>query len=200
MTTAPQTGSADRRRHRKVASIVVGVVAVMIGLSFASVPLYQEFCRVTGYGGTTQVAREATKLRGSRSMVVSFDANVAAGLPWTFKPEVANVTLRDGETATVFFKVHNNSDRTWAATAGYNVSPDQSGVYFNKISCFCFSEQTLRPHETAEWPVVFYLDPQLEKDETMAGVETVTLSYTFFASKVQPAQQAASAAGNSKGL
>ena len=181
------TAAAANRRHRNVALGVVGVVVAMAGLSYASVPLYQMFCRVTGYGGTTQVATQAPTTRGARMMSVRFDSNVGTGLPWSFKPEVPVVTVRTGETSTVFFKVTNHSDRTWSATATYNVSPDQSGLYFNKISCFCFSEQTLGPGETAEWPVVFYLDPALEKDETMAQVDGVTLSYTFFASKTQSA-------------
>jgi cytochrome c oxidase assembly protein subunit 11 len=191
MSDRPQTQAqtpAAQRRHRTVALAVVGVVVAMAGLSYASVPLYQMFCRVTGYGGTTQVATQAPLTHGARTLGVRFDANVGAGLPWTFKPEVPVVKVRTGETSTVFFKVTNTSNRIWSATATYNVSPDQSGLYFNKISCFCFSEQTLGPGETAEWPVVFYLDPALEKDETMAQVDGVTLSYTFFASKTQPAQ------------
>lgn len=173
-----------------VAGIVAGVAVAMVGLAYASVPLYQMFCRATGYGGTTQVAAAAPTLRGARTMNVSFDANVAPGLPWKFSPEVASVNLRNGETSTVFFHVKNTSDKTWAGTAAYNVSPDQAGAWFTKISCFCFEEQKLGPGESAEWPVVFYLDPALEKDATMAGVASVTLSYTFFASKTQPAASA----------
>ena len=175
------------RRNRMTALITVGVVVGMTGLSFAAVPLYKMFCSVTGYGGTTQVATNgAPTTRGERILNVRFDANVAPGLPWTFQPEQSSVDLRTGETATVFFKVKNNSAREWSAMAAYNVSPDQSGLYFTKISCFCFNEQKLGPGESAEFPVVFYLDPALEKDESMRDVGGVTLSYTFFASKVQP--------------
>ena len=174
-------------RNRLTALITVGVVVGMTGLSFAAVPLYKMFCSLTGYGGTTQVATNgAPATRGERILNVRFDANVAPGLPWTFKPEQSSIDLRTGETATVFFKVKNNSTREWAAMAAYNVSPDQSGLYFTKISCFCFNEQKLGPGESAEFPVVFYLDPALEKDESMRDVGGVTLSYTFFASKVQP--------------
>ena len=173
-------------RHGLVAGTMVGVALLMGGLSFAAVPLYQMFCRVTGYGGTPQVASQESSLRGERSLTIRFDSNVAPGLPWSFAPEVEKISLRNGETATVFYKVRNNSDRVWTATAAYNVSPDQAGSYFTKISCFCFEEQRLGPGESAEWPVVFYLDPALEKDETMKRVEGVTLSYTFFASKKQP--------------
>ncbi len=186
---APKT-SASPRRHSMVALAVVGMVAGMAGMSFAAAPLYQIFCRITGYGGTTQVATQGSATRGERSLTVRFDANVGKGLPWTFEPEIPVLKARTGETQTVFFKVTNHSDRQWTANAVYNVAPDQSGLYFNKISCFCFSEQTLGPGESAEWPVVFYLDPALEKDETMAGVEGVTLSYTFFASKKQPGARA----------
>ena len=179
--------------HRRVAGSAAAVAVLMAGLSYAAVPLYQMFCRATGYGGATQVSSSAPALRGERSMIVAFDANVAPGLPWTFTPEARTVSLRNGETATMFFRVRNNSDRAWTGTAAYNVSPDQAGSYFTKISCFCFEEQSLGPRETAEWPVVFYLDPALEQDRVMAGVESVTLSYTFFASKTQPAVAAAAA-------
>ena len=187
MNIDPRPTDVAAKRHKVVAFSVLGVVAGMVGLSFASVPLYQMFCRVTGYAGTTQVASEGPAMRGQRTLAVRFDANVANGLPWSFAPEVPTMRVRTGETATVFFKVTNHSRQEWAGTASYNVSPDQSGLYFTKISCFCFSEQRLGPGETAEWPVVFYLDPSLEKDETMAAVDGVTLSYTFFASKTQPA-------------
>ncbi len=196
-TPAPRKNAAQRR-HTRVALTVVGVVAAMAGLSFASAPLYQMFCRVTGYGGTTQVATQGAATRGERSLSVRFDANVAHGLPWSFEPETPMLKVRTGETQTVFFKVANHSTREWTATAAYNVTPDQAGLYFNKISCFCFSEQRLGPGETAEWPVVFYLDPALEKDEVMAGVEGVTLSYTFFASKKQPEARADAGADKPK--
>jgi cytochrome c oxidase assembly protein subunit 11 len=122
-------------------------------------------------------------------LAVRFDANVGGGLPWSFSPETPQVSVRTGETATVFYRVTNESDHEITATAAYNVTPDQAGVYFTKLSCFCFSEQKLGAHETAEWPVVFFLDPALEQDQTMAKVDQLTLSYTFFASK-QPARTA----------
>lgn len=181
--------AASRGRHIS-AWTTFGVVAFMLGLSFASVPLYRLFCAVTGYGGTTQVAKAAPAQTGERSMMVRFDGNVAPGLPWKFTPETREVTVRTGETKTIFYKVTNMSDQPSTGMATYNVSPDQTGSFFNKIACFCFEQQTLAAHETAEWPVVFFLDPALEKDETMARVEAVTLSYTFFPSKQQPAAQA----------
>ena len=146
------------RRNRTMAMSIVGVACVMLGLSFAAVPLYQLFCRATGYGGTTQVATQGSATRGERSMVVRFDSNIGPGLPWKFEPETSQIKLRNGETATVYYRVTNTSDREISAMATYNVTPDQAGIFFHKISCFCFNEQTLKPGETAEWPVVFYLD------------------------------------------
>jgi cytochrome c oxidase assembly protein subunit 11 len=168
-------------RNYLIAVAALLAVAGMIGASYAAVPLYYAFCRATGFAGTTQVARAAPALKGHRQLTVRFDANVAPGLPWTFEPESSSVTLRTGATSTVYFKVRNRSGRPTAATAVYNVTPPASGAYFDKISCFCFSEQHLGPNETAELPVVFFLDPKLEKDETMDGVAELTLSYTLFA-------------------
>jgi cytochrome c oxidase assembly protein subunit 11 len=193
---SPPEEKAYRRRHQRVALIFFGVVACMVGLSFAAVPLYRLFCAATGYGGTTQVAHGTPSELGKRVLTVRFDANVAPGLPWQFSPETPSVSLRTGETQTVFYKVTNNADHPISATAAYNVSPDQAGSYFDKLACFCFAEQTLKAHETAEWPVVFFLDPALEQDETMRHVAAVTLSYTFFASKNSPAKAADKSADN----
>ena len=172
-----------QRRHRRVAFAVTGVVMTMTGLSFASVPLYDLFCRMTGYGGTTQVATQGSATRGERMLTVRFDANVDRSLPWGFEPETPAVKVRTGETQTVFYKVTNRSDREWTATATYNVAPDQAGIYFTKISCFCFTEQTLQPGESMDMPVVFFLDPALEKEETLRRMHSVTLSYTFMTVK-----------------
>lgn len=181
-----------RRRERLIAACVIGGVALMVGASYAAVPLYKAFCQATGYAGTTQVARMAPANRGTHVLTVRFDANVAPGLDWSFKPEVDHVELRTGETSTVFFKVTNRADRETVAQAIYNVAPDAAGAYFNKIACFCFNEQRLAAHETIDMPVVFFLDPALEKDETMAQVSSVTLSYTFYKAKA-PLAAAASA-------
>ncbi|GAC1333921.1 MAG: cytochrome c oxidase assembly protein [Beijerinckiaceae bacterium] len=184
--TSPQQKDF-RQRHRMVALTFFGVAALMVGASFAAVPLYRLFCAATGYGGTIQVAHVAPAEQGKRSLTVRFDANVAPGLPWRFEPETPSVSVKTGETKTIFYKVTNNADHPVSGTAMYNVSPDQAGSYFDKLACFCFAEQTLGPHETAEWPVVFFLDPALEQDETMRHVGAITLSYTFFASKNSPA-------------
>lgn len=181
------------RRNRATGFAVALVFLFMLGAAFAAVPLYGLFCRTTGFAGTTQVAHVAPALKGKRMITVRFDANVAAGLPWSVEPETASLTLRTGETATVFFKFRNQVGRETAANAVYNVTPDVSGAYFDKIACFCFSEQHLGPSETAELPVVFFLDPKLEQDETMNGIETVTLSYTLY-----PARDAAKSAAAEK--
>lgn len=180
---ADAVANANTNRRRIVAGAAIAGVAAMLGLSYAAVPLYAAFCKATGYGGTTQVATVAPKQQGSRKLTVRFDANVAPGLPWSFAPENSSVEVTPGQTVTAFFKVRNTSSRATAATAVYNVSPDVTGAWFNKISCFCFDEQRLGPNETAELPVVFFLDPALEKDEAMNAVDALTLSYTFFAAK-----------------
>ena len=191
MAQAPQTPPS--KRDRVVAASVALTAAVMLGAAFAAVPMYRLFCQMTGYGGTTQVAEKPPTHRGQRTLEVRFDTNIANGLPWTFAPEVSRVMLRTGETATVFFKVTNRSNEQVTGQAGYNVSPDQAGSFFDKINCFCFNEQTLGPKETVEMPVVFFLDPALEKDETMARVDAVTLSYTFYPVRSRPVAAAATA-------
>lgn len=178
----PNRPSPDRQSgNRRLGLVVACAAAAMVGAAYAAVPLYAAFCKATGFAGTTQVAKTNTGVRGDRMIAVRFDANVAPGLDWTFEPETPTMTLRTGATATVFFRVHNRQPRETAAVAVYNVTPEVSGAWFDKISCFCFSEQKLGPNESAELPVVFFLDPRLEKDHTMDGVDAVTLSYTLFA-------------------
>ncbi len=172
-----------KRRRLVVAGVTALCVGAMVGLSYAAVPLYAAFCKATGYGGTTQVALAAPLAQGSRKITVRFDANVAPGLPWVFEPENASLEIVPGQTVTAFYKVRNTSNRATAAVAAYNVSPDITGAYFNKISCFCFNEVRMGPHESAELPVVFFLDPALEKDAALNAVGELTLSYTFFAAK-----------------
>jgi cytochrome c oxidase assembly protein subunit 11 len=176
------------------AALVAGSIG-MLGLSFASVPLYRAFCAATGFGGTPQIAKASATTQGDRSLIVRFDANVARDLPWTFEPEVSKISLRTGETTTVYYKVVNHSDKETRGQAAYNVSPDQAGAFFVKIACFCFDEQRLAPHETAEWPVVFYLDPALEKEEAMRRVEEITLSYSFYPTKAPVKAKTSDAAG-----
>jgi cytochrome c oxidase assembly protein subunit 11 len=170
-----------RSRNFTVASIFLGLAIGMVGLTFAAVPFYYAFCRATGFAGTTQVAKQGAGERGARTIKVSFVANVAPGLDWSFEPETESVDVRTGATTTVFFRFHNNSDHETVSHAVYNVTPEVSGAWFDKISCFCFTEQHLGPHESAELPVVFFLDPKLEGDPDMDVVSEITLSYTLFA-------------------
>lgn len=197
MSELPPEVQKARARRRTALAIGAGAAA-MLGLSFASVPLYRAFCAATGFAGATQVATIAPATRGERNLIVRFDANVARDLPWRFEPEVAKISVRTGETATVFYRVENLSDHETRGQAAYNVSPEQSGAFFNKIVCFCFSEQRLAPHQKAEWPVTFFLDPALEKEEGMRRVEEITLSYSFFATKGDAPAPASEAAGKPK--
>jgi cytochrome c oxidase assembly protein subunit 11 len=163
--------------------LAIAASLLMLAASFAAVPLYRLFCAATGFAGSTVVAARAPALRGARDIVVRFDANVAPGLAWTFVPETPQVKLRTGEPTTIFYRATNHSDRPSSALAMYNVTPDTAGAYFDKISCFCFTEQKLAPGESLELPVVFFLDPALETDASMANIQSITLSYTFFAAK-----------------
>jgi cytochrome c oxidase assembly protein subunit 11 len=179
------TVSVAGRATRSNRLIGVGgltLAVAMIGLTYGAAPFYTAFCRATGYEGTPQRVKANTDMAGHRILRVGFDANVAPGLNWSFEPESESVRLRTGKTVTVFFRARNLSDRPAEARATFNVTPEVSGQYFDKISCFCFTTQHLGPHENAEWPVVFFLDPSLEKDESMARVDSITLSYTLFAS------------------
>jgi cytochrome c oxidase assembly protein subunit 11 len=183
MKVAPSQDQALQRRHRRVAVAVASVVAGMVGMAYAAVPLYEMFCRATGYGGVPQIASSESATRGQKVMTVHFDANIASDLPWIFEPEQPSIKLRTGETATVFYKVKNRSDKATVGLASYNVAPERSGMFFNKIACFCFNEQTLGPGESMDMPVVFYIDPAVETDEIMKTQESITLSYTFFSAK-----------------
>ncbi|WP_240035738.1 cytochrome c oxidase assembly protein [Hwanghaeella grinnelliae] len=167
-------------RNKKTMLAIAGVVCGMVGLAYASVPLYEIFCRVTGYGGTTQVAEQGAGKILDREMAVRFDATTSPNLPWTFEPEQREVTLRIGEDAIAYYRATNNSDKTITGTATFNVTPLKAGLYFTKIDCFCFTEQTLKPGETVDMPVVYYVDPELDEDPNLDEVRTLTLSYTFF--------------------
>jgi cytochrome c oxidase assembly protein subunit 11 len=177
------------RRNRRFALGAAAFGVGMLALAFAAVPFYSAFCRATGYGGTPRIAKTDAGVEGRRTLRVAFDTNVAPGLPWSFEPETDSVIVRTGKTATVFFRARNLSNQPTAANATFNLAPEVSGAWFDKIQCFCFSEQHLGPHESAEWPVVFFLDPKLETDESMARVDSITLSYTLFAA---PAARASS--------
>ncbi|HEY1310920.1 MAG TPA: cytochrome c oxidase assembly protein [Pseudolabrys sp.] len=177
---APHNEIKRLRRHMLTAATCGVFVAAMVGAAYAAVPLYNWFCRTTGFAGTTQISHEAPAQVLGRTIVVRFDSNVAAGLPWKFEPEQNEIRLRIGEVATVHYKVINQAARSIAAQASYNVSPPQIGAYFDKINCFCFTQQTMKPGETREMTVVFYVDPAIAKDHEQDTLDTITLSYTFY--------------------
>ena len=172
------------RRDLFVAFACGVFVAVMVGISFAAVPLYSWFCRTTGFGGTTQVARTTPEEISGRTVTVRFDSNVAPGLPWSFEPERRTIDMRLGEVVTVYYVVRNESARVTSGQAGYNVTPPTTGIYFEKINCFCFTQQTLQAGEKREMAVVFYVDPKLANDSEQNAVNNITLSYTFFPVRV----------------
>ena len=165
---------------RKKAIPLVGVALGMAGLAWASVPLYDLFCRVTGFAGTTQVATEGADRVLDRMVTVRFDASTVRGMPWEFRPVEPAMKVRIGETVLAFYEAYNPTDRAVAGTASYNVSPFSAGGYFTKIDCFCFTEQVLQPGQRVTMPVTFYVDPEIVDDAETAGVTTITLSYTFF--------------------
>src|ERR1700733_4934412 len=181
---ASQKSAVSRRglgRDAMVAAICGFVVVLMVGASFAAVPFYNWFCRATGFNGTTQVATAApTSAPLARKIAVRFDSNVAGGLPWKFEPEKTEIELRIGEVTTVYYTVTNQAARTTTGQAAYNVTPLTVGSYFQKINCFCFTEQIMAPGEKREMPVVFYVDPSLAADHENDTLKTITLSYTFY--------------------
>jgi cytochrome c oxidase assembly protein subunit 11 len=180
--TNKQTKAAPRlSRDALVASICGFVVVLMVGASYAAVPFYNWFCRATGFNGTTQVATSVPSAEPlARKIAVRFDSNVAPGLPWKFEPEKNEIEVRIGEVTTVYYTVINQSARTTTAQAAYNVAPLTVGAYFQKINCFCFTEQTMAPGEKREMAVVFYVDPTLVNDHDNDTLNTITLSYTFY--------------------
>jgi cytochrome c oxidase assembly protein subunit 11 len=172
--------SQQRRRDLVVAGACGVLVAGMVGMAFAAVPLYDWFCRATGFGGTPQVASAGPGNVLDRRILVRFDANVAAGLPWRFEPEQPSVEVRIGDVVTVNYLVTSLSAQPTIGQASYNVWPPTVGAYFSKINCFCFTEQRLKPGETREMPVVFFVDPELVKDSEQDGLTSITLSYTMY--------------------
>jgi cytochrome c oxidase assembly protein subunit 11 len=168
------------RRDVIIAAACGAFVACMVGAAFAAVPLYNMFCRATGFAGTTQVSHAAPEHVLGRELTVRFDSNVMPGLPWKFEPEQNAISLHIGEVATVHYKVINEAARQITAQASYNVTPTTVGAYFDKINCFCFTQQTLKAGETREMTVVFYVDPSIVKDSDQDTLNTITLSYTFY--------------------
>lgn len=168
-------------RHRVIAVTCSLVVLGMVGLSFAAVPLYQLYCQVTGYAGTTQRADKPSDRVLDRTLTVHFDANVATDLPWRFEPVQRKMDVKIGESALAFYRATNVSDKPITGTAVFNVTPEASGIHFNKIECFCFTEQRLEPGESMDMPVSFFVDTAFVEDEDTTHLTELTLSYTFYA-------------------
>ncbi|WP_435258428.1 cytochrome c oxidase assembly protein [Thioclava sp. FR2] len=182
----------------KTAAKLVGVAVLMASLSFAAVPFYDWFCRVTGFGGTTLVAEEAPDQILEQTIKIRFDASTEVGMPWEFKPSQRTMTVRIGETALAFYEAYNPTSRPVAGTASYNVTPDAAGGFFSKIACFCFTEQVLQPGERVEMPVSFFVDPEIVKDREGKFVKEITLSYTFYETPLPEEQAALTTAADGK--
>lgn len=188
----PVPCGARHGKNRRLAYGLIAFAAIMVALSFASVPLYRMFCAATGFGGTPRQANVPSNQIAQETVIVRFDANVSQGLPWSFEPVQNALIVRIGENELAFFRVKNLSAETVTGSAVFNVSPELMGQYFTKVQCFCFSEQTLKPGETAEMAVSFFIDPKILDDHDAKTVRDMTLSYTFFKS------QKSAAAGTSR--
>jgi cytochrome c oxidase assembly protein subunit 11 len=169
-----------KRRNKRTMLAVLGVVAGMAGLAYASVPLYDLFCRVTGFGGTPGIAQAPSEVVGEREITVRFDARVNDKLAWGFAPAQEPMTVKVGETALAFYRAENRADITTVGTATFNVTPLKAAKYFDKIDCFCFTEQQLKAGESVDMAVSFFVDPAIMDDRLLDDVNTITLSYTFF--------------------
>ena len=189
MATAP----LENRNSRTALYALLGAL-FMLGMGYAAVPLYDLFCRVTGFGGTTQrasesdadIASQAALSAGAKAISVRFDASTARDVPWTFEPVQSTDTVQIGQRDMAFYTARNNSNVPITGTATFNVEPEQTGRYFNKIQCFCFTEQTLMPGQEVRMPVLYYIDPAILEDENAKDVEQITLSYTFHKAKDSP--------------
>ncbi|MEK9671882.1 MAG: cytochrome c oxidase assembly protein [Rhodospirillaceae bacterium] len=195
MTDRPQ-----KTRNLITAAVLFSVVGGMVGLSFAAVPLYKLFCQVTGFGGTTQVA-EAKSAPGAttdRRITVTFDANVARDLGWRFEAEQGKVSVKVGEQGLAFYKAVNKESHAVTGMAAFNVTPHEAGLYFAKIECFCFAEQTLQPGQSVDMPVQFFIDPEILNDSNMRDVTDIVLSYTFHRAEKTQTQTSAVAGSSDK--
>lgn len=170
----------------RTATMMACVVVFMGALGWAAVPLYDLFCRVTGYGGTTRVADAGAEEILDQIVTIRFDASRARGFPWEFTPMERTMPLRIGETGIAFYEAYNPTDRPVAGTASYNVTPYAAGSHFIKIDCFCFTHQVLQPGERVQMPVTFYVDPSLVEDPEARAIHTITLSYTFHEAELEP--------------
>ena len=178
----------DKKRHARTAMMAGAIVVGMTGLAFAAVPLYDAFCKVTGYGGTTQEATAAPSEILNQRINVRFDSNIAPGLPIEFAPKQHQQSLRIGETGLAFYRARNNSSEPVVVRATYNVTPHIAGQYFAKLECFCFTDRVIAPGQEVDLPVVFFVDPEIVSNPDTAEIDTLTLSYTFFRSTSPEAQ------------
>jgi len=191
----PVKGAVSGTRHLRVAGILAAVAAGMLGLAYAAVPLYTLFCQVTGFAGTTQRAERPSDMVLDRVVTIRFDANVAPGLGWVFKPAQRTIDVKIGENALAFYRAENTSDRPVVGTATFNVTPEAAGAYFNKIECFCFQEQLLEPGEAMDMPVSFFVDPAIVDDAIAGHLTQITLSYTFHPAEKTTAAAVSQSAG-----
>ncbi len=180
MTAAAPFTAAARRRNARTGVVLTGIVAGMVGLSFASVPLYRLFCQVTGYGGTTQIAAAAPGAVSERVIKVRFNADTAPDLPWSFKPVQREITLKVGESGLAYYRARNLAAEAVTGISTFNVTPLKAGRYFSKVQCFCFDEQRLEAGQELDMAVSFFVDPEILSDRNLDEVKTITLSYTFF--------------------
>ncbi|KEO54026.1 cytochrome c oxidase assembly protein [Thioclava pacifica] len=171
---------APNKSNTRVLLMLLAVIVVMGAGAWAAVPFYNWFCKTTGYGGTTNVAEKLPDHVLDREITVRFDANVSRGMPWEFKPVQTEMKLKIGQNGLAFYEAYNPTDRPVAGTASYNVSPDVAGYYFDKIQCFCFTEQVLQPGERVQMPVSFFVDPSIVEDADAKRIHSITLSYTFY--------------------
>lgn len=183
MTVPVSPDSRLKKRNQRVMAVCLLFVAGMVGLSFASVPLYRLFCQVTGFGGTTQTAQSLPGTVIDRAVTVRFNADTNPGLPWHFQPELREINVKLGQGGLIAYRAQNLSDHDVVGNAVYNVTPPEVGPYFHKIQCFCFQEQKLAAKQSVDMPVYFYVDPEMAKDPNLDDVKTITLSYTFFPAK-----------------
>ena len=184
-------------KNKKTILSVFGVVFFMVALSFASVPLYRLFCQVTGFGGTTMQAEKLPDTVLDRTVTIHFDANTSRNINWSFQPEKNQETVKLGQQGLISFNAENKADVPTAGTAVYNVTPAKVSKYFHKIQCFCFGEQILKPHESVQMPVMFYIAPEMAQDKEMDDVTSITLSYTFFPAESEELDKALEAFYNS---
>ena len=197
-----KTPSKPVDKNARLAWSLVVVFAGMLGLAYAASPLYEAFCKATGFAGTPRVALEGERPVLKRTVEVRFDTNVHPNLAWHFEPVQRSVKVNLGEEKLVYFRATNRSQRPIVGTATYNVTPEPAGPWFNKIQCFCFTEQLLLPGQSVDMPVIFFVDPEMDKDRRYDNVRTITLSYTFFESKTERAKTLLGgmpASGNGKG-